>query len=166
MTNGLDRFYHHYHCQHNTCLQYLPVRMLETIPPEVLGLVAYHLSIESLQPPTSILQASKRLDDTLSPRSNPNLYARIFKDSFDTSAATRRCTSELTARKLTDELELRTRALARLRRRVKDGNVGGVDDRDLWVIYILLIEHGMSLPFPTYAQSAELDNEEEVLIGR
>jgi hypothetical protein len=118
--------------------------MLETIPPEVLGLIAYHISIDTLQPPTSILQSSKQLNDTLSPRSNPNFYARIFKDTFDTSAATRRCTSPLTARKLTDELELRTRALGRLKRRVKDGKVGGVQERDLWVIYILLIEHGTS----------------------
>jgi len=118
--------------------------MLDTIPPEVLGLIAYHSSIDTLQPPTSILQSSKQLNDTLSPRSNPNLYARIFKDTFDTSAATRRCTSPLTASKLTDELELRTRALGRLKREVKAGKVGGVEERDLWVIYILLIEHGTS----------------------
>jgi hypothetical protein len=123
-------------------------RMLDTIPPEVIGLIAYHVSVETLQPPTSILQSSKQLNETLSPKSNPNLYARIFKDSFDTSAATRRCTSPLTAKKLTDELELRTRALGRLKRRVKDGKVGGVEERDLWVIYILLIEHGTSLIFP------------------
>jgi hypothetical protein len=131
-----DIVHDYYHC---SCFR---TSMLESIPPEVLGLVAYHLSIESLQPPTNILQASKQLHDTLSPRSNPNLYARIFKATFDTSAATRRCTSDLTARKLTDELELRTRALGRLKRRVRNGNVGGVEDRDLWVIYILLIEHG------------------------
>jgi hypothetical protein len=119
-------------------------RMLDTIPPEVLGLIAYHISIDTLQPPTSILQSSKQLNDTLSPKSNPNLYARIFKDTFDTSAADRRCTSPLTAKKLTDELELRTRALGRLKRRVKDGKVGGVEESDLWVIYILLIEHGTS----------------------
>ena len=119
-------------------------RMLDTIPPEVIGLIAYHVSVETLQPPTSILQSSKQLNETLSPRSNPNLYARIFKDTFDTSAATRRCSSPLTAKKLTDELELRTRALGRLTRRVKDGKVGGVEERDLWVIYILLIEHGTS----------------------
>lgn len=118
--------------------------MLESIPPEILGLIAYHLTIESLQPPTQLLQASKQLNETLSPKSNPNLYAKIFKDSFDTSAATRRCSSPLTAEKLTDELELRTRALGRLKKRVKDGKVGGVEERDLWVIYILLIEHGTS----------------------
>jgi hypothetical protein len=127
--------------------------MLDTIPPEVLGLIAYHISIETLQPPTSILQSSKQLNDTLSPQSNPNLYARIFKDSFDTSAATRRCTSPMTAKKLTDELELRARALGRLKRRVKDGKVGGVEERDLWVIYILLIEHGTSLS-PLHAEDS------------
>jgi hypothetical protein len=131
-------------------------RMLDTIPPEVIGLIAYHISIDTLQPPTSILQSSKQLNDTLSPRSNPNLYARIFKDSFDTSAADRRCTSPLTAKKLTDELELRTRALGRLKRRVKDGKVGGVEERDLWVIYILLIEHGTSLPSWFYLRSKNL----------
>jgi hypothetical protein len=133
-----------------------PGRMLDTIPPEVIGLIAYHISIDTLQPPTSILQSSKQLNDTLSPRSNPNLYARIFKDSFDTSAADRRCTSPLTAKKLTDELELRTRALGRLKRRVKDGKVGGVEERDLWVIYILLIEHGTSLPSWFYLRSKNL----------
>jgi hypothetical protein len=130
--------------------------MLDTIPPEVIGLIAYHVSVETLQPPTSILRSSKQLNDTLSPQSNPNLYARIFKDTFDTSAADRRCTSPLTAKNLTDELELRTRALGRLKRRVKDGKVGGVEERDLWVIYILLIEHGTSLPSWFYLRSKNL----------
>jgi hypothetical protein len=117
--------------------------MLDTIPPEVLGLVAYHLSIESLQPPTKLLLASKHFNECLSPKSNPNLYARIFRESFDTSAASRRSTTELTARGLTDELEKRVRALGRLRELLESGRVGEVKDEDLWVIYILLVEHGM-----------------------
>jgi hypothetical protein len=118
--------------------------MLDTIPPEILSLVGYHLSIDTLHPPTSVLSASKYLNECLSPRSNPNLYARIYRNTFDTSAALRRSTDDLTARRLTDELEHRVRALGRLKRRLKDGEVGEVEERDLWVIYILLIEHGMS----------------------
>lgn len=125
---------HYHHCD----------TMLESIPPEILSIVGYHLSIDTLQPPTSVLLSSKYLNECLSPRSNPNLYARIYRDSFDTSAAVRRCTDDLTARKLTAELEQRTRALERLKRRLRDGKVGEVEESDLWVIYILLIEHGMS----------------------
>jgi hypothetical protein len=126
-------------------IYYHSASMLETIPPEVLGLISYHVSIETLQPPTALLQSSKQLHDALSPRSNPNLYAKVFRDSFDTSAATRRCSSPLTARKLTKELERRTRALGRLKRSLRDGKVGKVVEGDLWVIYILLVEHGTFL---------------------
>jgi hypothetical protein len=49
----------------------------------------------------------------------------------------------LTARGLTDELEKRVRALGRLRELLENGRVGEVKDEDLWVIYILLVEHGM-----------------------
>lgn len=116
--------------------------MLDSIPVEVLTLVGYHLSIENLQPPTSLLLASKHFNDSLSPRSNKDLYSRVYRYAFDTSAGVRRSTSEITAEKLTHELETRVRALRRLESALKTGTVGEVEDRDLWVLYILLVEHG------------------------
>jgi hypothetical protein len=118
--------------------------MLDSIPVEVLTLVGYHLAIESLQPPTSLLLASKHFNDSLSPRSNKDLYSRVYRYAFDTSAAVRRSSAEITADKLTQELETRVRALRRLELALKTGTVGEVQDRDLWVLYILLVEHGMS----------------------
>jgi len=137
--------------------------MLESIPPEILSIVGYHLSIDSLQPPTSVLSSSKYLNECLSPRSNPNLYAKIYRDSFDTSAAVRRCTDDLTARRLTAELEHRTRALGRLKRRLRHGEVGEVEESDLWVIYILLIEHGMSFLISLTCKGTLMGRREEPL---
>jgi len=137
--------------------------MLDSIPPEILSIVGYHLSIDSLQPPTSVLSSSKYLNECLSPRSNPNLYARIYRDSFDTSAAVRRCVDDLTARRLTAELEHRTRALGRLKRRLRDGKVGEVEESELWVIYILLIEHGMSFLISLTCKGTLMGRREEPL---
>jgi hypothetical protein len=122
--------------------------MLESIPVEVLSLVGYHLSSESLEPPTSLLLASKHINDSLSPRSNKDLYARVYRSAFDTSAAVRRCSDEVTADKLTRELETRVRALKRLGKALESGQVGEVEDRDLWVLYILLVEHGEPITGP------------------
>lgn len=124
--------------------------MLETIPAEILAQIGYHLSSENLQPPVSLLCTSRHLNQHLSPATNPNLYARVFKDRFDTSCIHRRLETSISndgskrrqfdGEGLSKELECRVRALGRL------GTTPAreVEDRDTWVLYLLVIEHGES----------------------
>ena len=115
--------------------------MLDTIPPEILAQISYHLSSPTLTPPVDLLCTSRHFNQHLSPSNNPNLYARLYKDNFDTSAAGRRLGRKVGNVELTKELAVRARALRKL-----GGGVGisQVQDRDIWVLYLLIIEHGQS----------------------
>lgn len=55
-------------------------------------------------------------------------------------------TPRLRAQDLVNEMKRRVKALARLREMVKRGDVTEVPDDDLWVLYFMLIENGMSFP--------------------
>lgn len=55
-------------------------------------------------------------------------------------------TPRLRAQDLMDEMKRRVKALARLREMVERGDVTEVPDDDLWVLYFMLIENGMSFP--------------------
>lgn len=118
--------------------------MLDTVPSEVLTQIAYHLSLPTLQPPLSLLLTSKSIHAALSSENNPNLYARIFRSSFDTAAAERRVGGEIHAGNLARELQLRVKALGRLRRVLERKDVSSIRERDLWVVFVLLVEHGES----------------------
>lgn len=140
--------------------------MLDTIPPEVLSHIALHLLLPTCAPPTNLLQTSKTIHNTLSPSTNPRLYSRVYRACFDTSAAERRL-GDLKATDLTAELGRRVKALSRLTRQVESKNVSKVKDEDLWVIYIMLIENGMSdLPDLDMADGvADGKNVEHLLAG-
>lgn len=114
--------------------------MLDTIPPEILAQISYHVSTPSLTPPVSLLRTSKHFYHHLSPVNNPNLYAQLYKDNFDISAARRRLGRRVGNEGLRDELERRVRGLERLAKlRIDD-----VTEEDMWVLYLLIIEHGQS----------------------
>lgn len=123
--------------------------MLDSVPPEILTNIAHHLCAETHCPPTALLLTCKHFNQHLSPSENPNFYAELFRDTFDTSAATRRLrlsTSssqlQLDSVSLTKELEHRLRALDRLSHLA----IAQLEDEDFWVLYILLTEHGLSTP--------------------
>lgn len=117
--------------------------MLDIVPPEVLSRIALHVSAETSLPPVNLLLTSHAIHSSLCASNNPNLYASIFRSSFDVSAAQRRV-GGLNAVDLTRELRRRMGALARLGGMVRARDVRGVGDDQLWVIYVMLIENGGS----------------------
>jgi hypothetical protein len=119
--------------------------MLEVIPSEILTLITLHLTLSTHQPPIPLLQTSRFLNDSLNPKYNTRLYARLFRANFDSSAVERRIKGDITSNDLVQELRSRSKALGRLRRLVRRGDVSDVRDEDLWVIYVMLIENGMFL---------------------
>lgn len=175
--------------------------MLNTIPPEILTRIGYHLlvppatssssSIVASSPPLHLLLTCKAVHDTLSSEYNPYLYADVFRAVFDTAAAERRLgvyagkpkkrgsgsdgkgkgkgkgrgkgkkgeevtTSvaaaaaeeeeqgkpEIYAVNLAKELKHRVKALNKLRSAVEVGDVRGIREKELWVVYVMLLEHG------------------------
>jgi hypothetical protein len=120
------------------------VAMLDTVPVDVLTHIAVHLCIDDPSPPTSLLLTNRVIHSALSTQTNPNLYARLFRANFDMSAAERRL-GDINAVEVTRELERRMRALARLGKMVRLGDVSVIGD-ELWVIYVMLIENG-EFPF-------------------
>ena len=115
---------------------------LERCAPEILERIAL-LAVEEqlLGPPSdllALLKTSRALNSALSPTNN-NLYARVFALKFDTAAASRRLTPRwLTSKCLTTELRLRFEALKRIRDSVIDGPMF---QRDLWTVFLILLEH-------------------------
>ena len=120
--------------------------MLDVIPPEILSHIALHLTLPTCAAPANLLQTSKSIHNAISTKNNPRLYARVYRASFDTAAAERRL-GEISAVGLTEELGRRVRALTRLTKQVAIGDVTGVRDEDLWVIFIMLLENGESSGF-------------------
>lgn len=81
----------------------------------------------------------KSLNNAISRTSSPHLYARIFRQQFDSAALVRRFPSEeRTAQHLSEELVRRWETLGRVRRleRVQTA------EPDLWVLYLMCIENG------------------------
>jgi len=64
--------------------------MLDTLPPEVLSHITYHLVLESCAPPTALLATCNAVYGAVGPETNPNLYAQVFRATYDTAAAARR----------------------------------------------------------------------------
>jgi len=116
---------------------------LERCAPEILQrIVLFAVEERFLGPPSdllALLTTSKAINFALSPRNNNDIYARIFKLKFDTAAASRRLgPRRLTSRSLAIELRDRFEAL----RRVRGGIINGpMLQRDLWVIFFILLEH-------------------------
>ncbi|WVR04294.1 hypothetical protein IAU60_001294 [Kwoniella sp. DSM 27419] len=68
--------------------------MLDQIPPEIISQIALHVSLSSPSftaiPPINLLLASRSIHDAISPKSNPRLYGRLFRATFDSAAVERR----------------------------------------------------------------------------
>ena len=117
--------------------------MLDKVPPEVLALIAYHSTLPTLLPPSTLIATTRSIRDSISPSSNPRLYVKIFKAAFDTAAVERRL-GEVTAAQYAQELKRRVAALYRLSGMVTRRDLAGIQDDDLWAIYLMLIENGAS----------------------
>ncbi len=115
--------------------------MLDKVPPEVLGLIAFHLTLPTLRPPVNLLLASRTIHDVISPKANPLLYAKVFRQTFDMEAVERRI-GEIKPLAVTSELRRRVMVLFRLRQMVDRSDLSDLRDDDLWVVYLMLIENG------------------------
>ncbi|KAL1408163.1 hypothetical protein Q8F55_004967 [Vanrija albida] len=139
-----------------------PPTGLALLPPEILSHIGSFLVASALAPPTALLRTCRAVHAALSPAANPNLYADVFRRTYDTAAARRRLAREPTARDLAAELRTRTRGLSRLARTLAafepkgkgkagaggpgggDGEAppeAGLSPNDLWVVYLMLIEN-------------------------
>ena len=117
--------------------------MLDTLPTEVLTVIGLHLSLSTLLPPVDLLCTCRSIYDALGPKTNPRLYARVFRANFDIEAVERRIGPQ-TASDITRELTLRARSMYALRAMVTNHNVEEVEEEHLWPIFFMLLENGES----------------------
>lgn len=136
--------------------------MLATLPPEILDSIAYQLVREEHTPPVPLLCTCRVIYDAVSPETNPNLYAQVFRELYDVTAAERRL-GGLTPKDLLAELRTRHGALRRWRARYTDacddesllktfedarGSYGDPQGKlapraaDSWVVFLMVIENG------------------------
>lgn len=136
--------------------------MLASLPSEILESIAYELILDDHTPPVSLLCTCRSIYDAVSPETNPNVYAHVFKDLYDVAAAERRL-GPLTSANLVAELRTRYGALGRWSERfalssktlgqtdskardvAKDDPLGKQTARalDSWVVFLMLIENGV-----------------------
>ncbi|KAJ3516509.1 hypothetical protein NLJ89_g1083 [Agrocybe chaxingu] len=114
----------------------------DSIPHDIWERIAFFANVSDeassfLGPPSAISSLallSRRVHEAVSQKSNPHLYAKIFRYKFDVSAATRRFSERwLTSRCLTSELVKRSKALKRIK-------AGQFDVKDLWTAYLMILE--------------------------
>lgn len=116
---------------------------LERFAPEILEQVAFFTAEDRLLGPPSdllaLLMTSKTINWAISPENNNSLYKKVFALKFDTAAASRRLGPRwLTNRCLASELRHRFKAL----RRIRGGAIDGpMLQRDLWTVFLILLEH-------------------------
>jgi hypothetical protein len=117
--------------------------VLEIVPQNILCHIAYLSAASSLLgSPHSILQlllTSRTIYHCLAPPSCPQLYANLFRITFDTAAVIRRLRSPhvLTASALSGELVRRHRMLRRVRHRdMSSQNMA----EDLFAAHMMLLE--------------------------
>lgn len=115
---------------------------LETIPLDVLSHIVFFTveptPLTRLDPLRQLLLCSRTLYGLLSIRSRPELYARIFRVSFDLQGYRRRIGQHaMTSSRLAAELQSRRHVLRRIRlHQVIEEYLLA----DLWVIYLMLLE--------------------------
>jgi hypothetical protein len=127
---------------------------LQSIPGEILSLIAFHTALTSPSTSLSIpilplLLTCKQFNDSLSTANNPRLYAKIFATKFDAAAIKRRGGDKTGASGKTWELKRRCIAIKRMRRAVSSGQEDVLQEEDAWTIYLMLLENGrffMTLP--------------------
>ncbi len=122
-----------------------PMSLL-ALPDHILSLTAYHLAL--LTPPYSppstlipLLATCRTLYSRLSLDNNPSLYAALFHVEFDGAAVERRV-GKVSAIRLAMEYRKRIQVVKRLRSCVLLGNAG-LEEPDLWTIYLMILENGM-----------------------
>jgi hypothetical protein len=143
------------------------VVQLSSLPPEVLTHVAFQLALMPADPsapfgpPSAVLPllvVSHSLHDTLSPRTNNQLWADILHATWDTDAVVRRFGPDVfaTSRFAAEELRRRWELLARVRdggtdrgcaRFASSEEARAQVGNDLLEIYLLLTENGACMRF-------------------
>lgn len=114
---------------------------LESIPVDVLSQIAFFTvsstPFNGLGAVLQLLLCSRRIYNSLSLKSCPQLYARVFRTRFDLAAHLRRSELSPTTTSLALEFRRRCMVLRRIRRcDVADHNLLP----DLWTIYLMLLE--------------------------
>lgn len=127
-----------------------PTPSLENIPRDVLTQIIIHTVSLSSSTPTprelttvySLLLTCRNVEQQLSLRNNPHLYADIFRLMFDVEAVGRRMgPSAITASALASELRPRIEALRRLKAVLDaEGTGSEVMSRDLTRIFLMITE--------------------------
>lgn len=116
-------------------------------------------------PPTNLLNmmlTCKRMYQQLNPDTNTGLYAKVFRDKFDTDAIARRFGHDaISSRSLTAELKRRCTILKRIRAATHKGTLkireeSSPEDFDaemeenLWLAFMMLMENGESPLVPCH----------------
>ena len=119
---------------------------LETIPAEVLRHIAFLCAASAtLGPPHDFLQlllTSRQIYFALSIDASPDVYANLFRSSFDTAAIVRRFPS-FSSSSVTVELVRRFQTMRRIRHRCI--SVPQIRS-DLWTAYLMMLENdGLNL---------------------
>lgn len=116
------------------------ISYLEVVPNDVLRHIAFHCAFSStFEPPhnfLNLLLTNRRIYNSLSISTCPEVYARLFCSKFDTTALLRRFPS-LTTSCFASELVQRCRALRRIRRCcISEPDI----QADLWTLYLMILE--------------------------
>lgn len=127
---------------------------LAAMPSEILELIGFEVAcLSRFDQPRDLLSlclVSKQFHQTLSPKHNHRLYARLFKDRFDLAAVRRRF-APVRSSVLCHEFLRRIKFMSRLKSRVAQGRkkplfggAGGEQQmiEDLWMAYLMLLENG------------------------
>jgi hypothetical protein len=117
---------------------------LESLAPEILGCVAFHLLTDSFFGPLNdlvpLLLSSRVIFNTVSFENNAPLYAELFLFKFDYEAPRRRFSERWrTSKCLASELKKRLSLLKRIRHRTTLPDSSDFVD-DLWTAYIMMQE--------------------------
>lgn len=116
---------------------------LLSMPPEILEHIAFLLAqMSPFDPPTdtiALASCNKALSCTLLPANNHRLWAKLFRARFDHQAITRRFGRQ-NAAVWKEAFVDRTQAMTRLRR--FDQQPDKVTVSELWLVYLMILEHG------------------------
>lgn len=119
-----------------------PLNLL-SLPPEIIEHIAFLLAqLSPFDPPKDVFAlafCNKNLKSRILPQCNHRIWAKLFRARFDHAAITRRFGKQ-NAEILKDAFIQRTTALNRIRN--FDDQPDSVSLQDLWLAYLMLLEHG------------------------